>query len=329
MDPIDAIIEAADHDAWRDVPRVVAGLYRELVVPAFKVAASHVGDRRRVFLDISTGDVAYDARPGGLAWFAIKQAAEDFLRGPAEAFAAAQRPLGGPHPLAASIVGGVLGSGLGYGGGYLAEKLLPNTFAPGKLRKTLAVAGGVAGALPGAAWAGVNAANPDEAGGGLESLTSPWPFAEKASRFDAIDLDPEGGLSKSSMGDSGAFYVPTIPVDAFNNAIWSDVAPPNPYGTKSPWGDNSQPLGTPAPAAAAVSGLLAGARAATGSPYVSPYHVALAAGLAGGQGYLAGAAAGRVLGALAGLSEPAQARLRRAGLWSGLIAGVAGSVFGQ
>ncbi len=299
---------------WQDVPGLVVALYSKHAAQAFAAACKHADDRHAAYLDPATGRT--DAVPWSDSWLLVKAAeGEAFLKAPADAFSAIQKPLGGPHPLAASIVGGLLGSGLGYGGGYLAEKMAPEgSVEKGRLRKSMAVLGGAAGAVPGVAWAGVNAANPAQTGG--HPWTSQWPF--KAAQ-----------LVKAAMGDSGAFYMPTIPVDAFNRVLWNDVnAQPSPFGTKSPWGDNQQPLGTPGPAAAAVSGLVAGAGAATGSTHVSPYHVALAAGVAGGKGWAAGALAGGVLGALAGLSPAAQQSLRSAGLWSGIVSGVANTVFG-
>ncbi len=306
-DPIDQIIARYDDEAWRGVPYLVVAAYHRVVEPAFRESLA-------------------------------KHAAADgaFLRGPADAFSLAQRPLAGPHPLSAAIVGGLIGSGLGYGGGYLAEKVLgPETVQPGKLRKTMAVAGGLAGAVPGAVWQGVNMANPAETGGGLRSAVSGWPFAEagKASRFDGrIFVDPAGDLRTklaAGMADSGALYMPTIPVDAFNNAVWQDVHATPALGTKDPWGTNEQPLGTPPPYAAAISGIVAGAGAAANSGYVSPYHVAMTAAVAGGKGYAAGLLAGKTLGALAGLTPEAQATLRRLGTWGGIISGVAGAVFGD
>lgn len=60
-----------------------------------------------------------------------------------------------PSPLAATLTSGVLGAGLGYGGGKLLETLLPERFGK-KLGRTGAVLGGLMGAAPGVAWAGVN-----------------------------------------------------------------------------------------------------------------------------------------------------------------------------
>ncbi len=322
--------ECLDLDAWRHVPVAVAVCVRALADGAFKVAADRKHDPARVYWESPVGRVL------------VKAAAEDFLRPVAKGFKGLQRPLGGPSALTSAIVGGVLGSGLGYGGGYLAEKLMGDRVEPGHLRRTGMLLGGAAGAAPGVLSGVAKMQHPKQVGTGMGPWTSRWPDAPgldelpgpgvplpASSRFDTrVFHDPEFPKLAAALS-SGAFYTPSIPVDAFNNVVWADAKPSNPYGTRDPFGDNEQPMHTPPAVAAAVSGLVAGAGAATGTGYVSPYHVALAAGLAGGQGYLAGMLAGKVLGALAGLPPAAQQTLQQAGLWGGIVSGVASSVFGD
>jgi hypothetical protein len=128
--------------------------------------------------------------------------------------------------------------------------------------------------------------------------------------------------------DTGALFLRSIPVDGFGQVVWNNVgAPPSAYGSKSPWGDNSQPLTTPPYAAAAVTGLLAGTAQAAGSDLVSPWQVATAAALGAGKGWATGLAAGKILGALAGLRPAAQQQLQQTGTWAGLITGVANALF--
>lgn len=62
-----------------------------------------------------------------------------------------------PSPLAATLTSGLVGAGLGYGTGWLAEKLMPKSWGRGKLRRTLAMLGGLGGATPGALWMIANA----------------------------------------------------------------------------------------------------------------------------------------------------------------------------
>jgi hypothetical protein len=206
--------------------------------------------------------------------------------------------------------------------------LLPEEqFEPGRMRKNMAMLGAGLGALPGAAT-GLAQARIPEAGGsdqpGFAKYLNPTPwlsgYSWKGAMFDKMAAD--------FAAQSGGVFLPTIPVDAFNRAIWNDVrAIPNRFGTKSPWGDNSQPLSTPPPVAAAASGLLSGAAALTGRDRVSPFQVATAAGLAAGKGLLGGMAVGKVFGALAGLRPEAQAQLQRAGTWAGLITGAVNGLF--
>jgi len=230
-----------------------------------------------------------------------KFASEGYLAPVGKAFSTLQAPLGGPHPVATGIVGGLIGAGVGRVAGTAASMVAPRRYRK-QLRDLGTVAGAGVGAVPGAVWAA--------AGNGPLSA---WPYFDKTSAYEST-----GGLAVTS-----------IPVDAFNRAIWLDVnTPQNPFGTKSKWGDNSQPLGTPAPIAAAVSGLIAGTGELAGSEHVSPIQVAMAAATAGGKGYMAGLAAGKILGALAGLPENEQTWLRNTGLWAGAISEVARHVFG-
>jgi hypothetical protein len=61
-------------------------------------------------------------------------------------------------PIASMATTGLLGAGLGYGAGWLGEKLMPEKWKRGRLRKTLAVIGGLAGAVPGAMYGAWNVA---------------------------------------------------------------------------------------------------------------------------------------------------------------------------
>ena len=384
MKDVPDLITDNEHGDWLHVPEAVAVLVHHLAPCAFKVAAASVDD------DALYWDVERDrpcAAPGADTVL-IKQAGADFLRPVTDTVRAGLAPLGGARPLTLALAGGVLGSGLGYGGGWLAEKLLGERLAPpGSLRRRGMIAGGLLGAAPGAVLGGIAYANPQATGRFSHDALEQWPFetgaqARKPSLIGALlsrwpfepsKNEPPGGHPalnapspvpvpptgvpavpwagrtnpelwaqesrfdgrvftdprvKVAELDTGLFYMPTIPVDAFNGVVWSNVHP-NPYGTRDAYGTAEQPLTTPPAAAAAVSGLLAGTRAATGQPYVSPYHVALTAAVAGGKGYLTGMLAGKVLGALAGLPPAAQDELKRLGLWGGIISGVADSIFGD
>jgi hypothetical protein len=156
----------------------------------------------------------------------------------------------------------------------------------------------------------------------------PIPGWEDTGKTLMASVNPRFYKAAEDYGSTGAMFLQSIPVDAFNRAIWNDVRNPgNPFGAKSPWGNNEQSMGTPPYAAAATSGLLAGASQAARSDVVSPWQVGTAAALGAGKGWVTGLAAGKVLGVLAGLKPMAQQKLQEVGLWGGLITGVANSLF--
>lgn len=261
--------------------------------------------------------------PGAVA-FRVRLAKEaaGVLEPMAKVWEAPQKLLGGPTPLTQALAGALAVGGIGYGVGRQLEQHLPAEHFYGdddlegnRLSRNLTMGGAALGALPGLYAASVMGRTPDGSGnapGFLGGLMSRLPAAG------------EEALAKMSAfrDATGAAGVASIPVDAFNRAIWNDVRnPPNPFGAKSPWGDDHQQLGTPAPVAAFASGLVSGAGALSGRDRVSPWQVGLAAARAAGTGYTAGLAFGSLLGGLAGLRPESQAALQRAGLWGGLIAG--------
>jgi hypothetical protein len=313
---------ADNQDAWRAVPAAVARLVKvagplALELRAIEAAGDpedrawwdpptgrvHVQSRRKQAAwraALAPGVAVSAAEPAGDLWVLIKRAS--FLAPLEAGRQAAMRALGGPGPMSSAITGGLVGAGLGYGAGWLGEQLLPDEqFQPGRLRRSLAILGAGAGAVPPLWWASAVARSKNAM------------FAKAAAEF---------------ADDTGFMHLATIPVDAFNRAIWNDVGGrPNPFGTKSPWGDDSQPLSTPPNVASFASGIVAGAGAATGQSRVSPLQVAATAGLAAGKGYLAGMAVGKVFGALAGLRPEAQQQLQRTGMWAGLLTGAVHSLF--
>jgi hypothetical protein len=64
---------------------------------------------------------------------------------------------GVPKHFQGILAGGLPGSGFNFGVGYVGEQFLPGTWQRGKLRKSLALAGGALGAAPGLGRMGVNA----------------------------------------------------------------------------------------------------------------------------------------------------------------------------
>lgn len=318
---------------WRIVPWLVAEQVCRLLPVAAKAASLHSDHTGRVYAHTETGELSLvpgEDPPPSASWLLVKRAHTEFLKPVADVYTTAQKALGGPNPLAATIAGGALAGGLGYGAGALAERFLPQRhFERGKLRRTGALAGAALGAAPGIAWGIANQQAPEETGGWFGAWTSPAPFQQKASRFEG--LDPFRGIELPEWikrANAGAFYVPSIPVDAMGNAVWADVkSAPSPWGTKNPYQDADQPMGTPAPVAAAASGLLAGTAAATGRRRVSPWELGVTAATSAGAGYLAGMAFGGLMGGLAGLKPDAQEALKRTGAWGGLVTGAVNALF--
>ena len=258
-------------------------------------------------------------------------------------FNLAQRAVGGPNALSTTLVGGALGGLGGYGLGYLYDKTVPRTLKRLVGKNTRSMVGkdgrpivdemddvidedgsnmaavlGTLGAAGGSAFGlgrGYTAATQGH------SILSPYPWT---------NADPQ--FQKASEA-TGGLFVPSIPVDAFNRAVWNSTSP-NPFGTKDRFGDNEQPMYTPPFVAASMGGVVSAAGAARGSNYVSPWDVAQVvshAGINAGLGGLAGSAtgllAGKVLGALAGLTPGAQQYLQQTGLWAGALTGLAKSIF--
>ena len=149
------------------------------------------------------------------------------------------------------------------------------------------------------------------------------------------------------IGGVGAMFQPTInaprfvgqlndsmspfslhsPKDAFGNPVISHaIQPPNPFGTKNPFGSPYQQMYTPPPAAGAMAGMVSGAAAARRSSWVSPMDIAKMAWGAGA-GSLSGIIAGKIAGGLAGVNSNGQKKLQQMGMWGGLLSAAARAIF--
>lgn len=261
----------------------------------------------------------------------------DVTRPVTNTFSFAQRALGGPNALTTGLVGGALGGLGGYGAGWLYDKFVPRALRkmlPQKLTKdgpdldeVLDPSGtnmaGTLGTLGLIGGAGLGVARGVQAVAQGHSPLSAYPW---------LDLNPQ---YTKAAADTGALFIPSIPVDAFNRVVWGNaLQAPNPFGTKDSFGTNEQQMFTPPNAAMAVGGLVSAAGVARNSEYVSPWdvarvatHAGINAGLGGVAGSVTGLAAGKLLGALAGLTPEAQSTLQRTGLWAGIVTGVANSIF--
>jgi len=224
---------------------------------------------------------------------------------------------GGPNPLAATIAGGLLGAGLGYGTGWLAEKFLPEEyFERAPTRRTGAVLGGMLGATPGALWSLSRLTNPAIADKSwLQKLTFPKEGrAALRSEFTDEELQPSGLLVKFANGEFGGLFDKKIPTDQFGRAIWNDI---------SGFGGHTSP-----PVAATMGGVLQAASISSGTNLVSPFDIARI-GVGAGSGYVSGLIVGKALGALAGLKPNAQQALQRTGVWAGILTNLAPMILGR
>lgn len=300
--------------------------------------------------------------PNSEDWIRIKTAADAPLGlSSVNPFEWGGKLTGGPSPMSNALVGGLLAGGVGYGAGTFMENMLPERYLErGKLRKNMALLGAGLGTLPGVWQRSVNAHNATQAGQPMsfwESLHTPHanvpinPGAiDTSNHLGKIAFDrrmqemtedmagkplPGAAFMKAAaefvkLAGGGSDVLRSVPVDAFNQAIWNDVSRGlgNPYGTKSPWGDNTQDMHTPPPIGAAATGLVSGIQQLYGgSDLLSPKH--FITGLAAAGLDLARARlAGGVLGALGGLTPAAQNKLQEMGLWGGFIRGSVGSALG-
>lgn len=221
-------------------------------------------------------------------------------------------------PMTAMLATGALGAGLGYGGGWLMERALPDRWDRGRLSRTLALLGGLGGAAAPAVMLGLP--NVDHG----RSLWSAPVITEGPE--DRVELGPDGlmrmnapestaGLPESTK--SGEFSSglggppPEIDVDRFVHTLWSDP-------------DVARRV--PPDIQAAATGLLRAARRPD-SPTVGMADIGrIAAGM--GAGWFAGAAVGKALGLLTGMPEDTQATLRRTGVWAGIVNQMVPRAFG-
>lgn len=298
----------------------------------FLKAASELGDPAKEALQyfhhvrtqLTDEDTVFIKR--GIAWKTITHPMTD-------TFQAVQRTIGGPNALTNSLVGGALGGLGGYAIGSAYDHLVPRALKkilPGgdkivgetNMAGTLGMLGAGAGGSFGVARGVTNLLNGHSLS---ESVLGGSPWSNYPNEPRAISP-----LMDKAAQTTGALFVPSIPVDAFNKVIWNDVDTKNPFGSKSAWGDNSQPMSTPAYVASAMGGLVSAAGAARNSSHVSPWDVARVAtgmGVGGAYGAVTGLVAGKMLGALAGLSPEVQKSVQQTGLWAGVLTGLTKSLF--
>lgn len=227
---------------------------------------------------------------------------------------AGNRLLGGPTPLSNGIVASVLGAGVGYGAGALAEQLFPERYLErGKLRRTLASVGALGGVgLAGLnAYANARALRTSMLRGLLTNNKTPVVYpSELEKQSNAFAFGPQ---------PLPPMYQPSVPVAQFNNAVWNDVrrGMVNGFDTH-----------TPPQYAAATTGLMSGISARNNSPIIRPIDVVTGIASAG-VGLATAHIAGKALSALAGLTPAGQNKLQDLGLWGGMMHAIVPPLFGR
>lgn len=258
-----------------------------------------------------------------------------------DAFTGAGKLLGGPNPLTNTIVGGLAVGGLGYLGGATIENKFPDRYVErGRLRKTLGAAGVAAGvSLP--LWHAYSRYRANLAAGEPASftkvMTAPIPTTpvqppaiKAGGLIDFPEWVPSLEYFKAANFDTGINVKP-IPVDAFNRAVWNDVhtggANQNPFGTRSPWGEQQDSLHTPPELAATTTGLLSGIASMHGGAGLLRPSTVIRGFVSAGAGLAAATLAGKTLGVLGGLTPHAQQQLQRTGIWAGVLSSVIPPLF--
>jgi len=344
--PFCVIDDAAELAAWQDVPRLVI---RRLSDPAW-IRESEAADPCGI---VPLTKIGSSRTPAEMA-----EAIANMLAHGEKVAAGPDDPASqGYSPLVHTLLGSLLAGGLGYAGGTVMEHLFPERYLDrGTLRKTLGLAGLGLGTIPGIYEASLNRGLTEGGPAPLnwwKAFTTPTgkmqlgPGIQQRMEAHRRTQNPPAAAQKEvrAAHDWSGFHQPrgpmvagtglqAVPVDAFNNAIWNDVhkgqrAATNPYGTKSPWGDNTQPLHTPPQLGAATSGIVSGIQSMyNGQSVLSPRH--FINGLMAATGDVVTAKmVGGVLGALGGLTPVAQEKLQDFGLWGGLIRGTVGSMLGM
>ena len=187
-------------ETWTHIPDTIERLGTQYLKLAYWISTTNPEHPEQWYIDspelgrLPFHKAAATAATDGPLWSnPMKPGAESALAPVAGALGKIQEPWGGPNPITSAIVLGLLGTGLGYGGGALAERLLPEKyFNPGRLRKVTGALGGLLGA-------------------GLGATFTPW---QKQAENDPL-LD-------SMASNSGGAFVPDVHIDAWKKAIERD-----------------------------------------------------------------------------------------------------------
>jgi hypothetical protein len=250
------------------------------------------------------------------AWW-VKVAYSPTLRRVAEFlqfFPSKDIPGFGGRPIASTVASGLLGAGLGYGSGYIGEKLLPSWAQgdPGSLRRRWMLFGGLGGATAGAIPGMINLHEgrkfndptlwkgfPEE---GFNRLTAKEKYVK------AVDNFVEKQADLASLGGPSFSEAPLIRMNELGNVLWGTNA--NPQTTAMTMGavygasQFPDPRARPGAVTTHQMGLLGTAMGAAGG---------------GINGYITGRAVGHGLGLLTGMPQSTQKLLGQTGAAAGVL----------
>ena len=312
------VLQTLENALWEDVPQQALDLYE-------KVAEETLGE-----------------------W--EKAAYSPTLRRLSELLQYAPGPEGGlipskPSPLAAMLASGLVGSGLGYGLGWLGEKFLPASWKRDRMRRTGAILGGLLGMSPALMWgvsnklSGRDFNDPtildtprERIGEGFPPSPPPHdvqpgapmhfegrvaPLSSDADRDSIVEWLKTSMHVEEKKANVNFFMQPSsfIPVDDFNSTINEDARVR----------DRLSPS-----MRAAATGLVTSSAHLPGkrsTKFVTPMDVGrMAAGM--GSGYLSGALVGKALGLMMGMPESTQNKLKNTGMFAGVVSNMVPIAFG-
>lgn len=215
-------------------------------------------------------------------------------------------------PVAGLLGGALLGSSLGYGAGWLGERVLPQDWERKKLRRTMAMLGGLTGATPGLLLMLDNKMSG-------RNLNSDAIFPAKGLEEKVAQLYDAQSAPFSLAINSNPFGSQPINVPYMQRTLMYD-----PYVTAQ----LSPGIRGTAAGLLGVSQIDKERREGISTSFIWPRDIArITAGM--GTGYFSGALVGKVLGALTGMPQTTQDKLKQVGLWSGVVANVLPLAFGR
>lgn len=226
----------------------------------------------------------------------------------------------GGRPLASMLASGLVGAGLGYGTGYIGEKIMPDWMQEeGRTRKSMATLGGLAGLGLGSTPGLINLATGRSFNDPTLMSGDPSEGFKKASNsvisetyYNAVEdyLEKTGSFG-ATIGGPGFDQEPVIRTNTLGRVLWNNEVNPQltamtmgaVYGANQMQDQNASP------------------------GRVTPHQMGMfgmAMGAAGGgvKGYVTGRLVGRGLGMLTGMPEATQDTLAS----SSMVAGVVGNL---